>query len=167
MKMFITIIFLMLFTAPCGICQEHMYQYGKIIDTMDSFDVHQEQSDSSDVIAQVKKKEYFLILSCKDGWSHIITMSNITGYIADSSVNVKGTACGIASIDTGTDDMHTYLYLDDSFLSSALETVTDGDYVIVLDNSDGDGCDDTNIVITKSGIKGYINETYIRPLSIK
>ncbi|MEQ8188712.1 MAG: hypothetical protein ABRQ39_12140 [Candidatus Eremiobacterota bacterium] len=167
MKPFIIIILLILFTVTCVICQEPAYHYGKLIDNMDSVDVHKEQNDSSDIVAQVKRKEYFLLLSGKDGWSHIITMSNITGYIRENSVNVKGTACGIASIDTGDDDMHTYIYMDVSVLSSAIETVTDGDYVIVLDNSDGDGCDDTNIVLTKSGIKGYIDEKYVRPISIK
>lgn len=38
---------------------------------------------------------------------------------------------------------------------------------MILDNSDGDGFDDMNIVLTKSGIKGYIEEKYIRPLSPK
>ncbi len=167
MKYFIIIILLILFTVTCVICQTPAYHYGKLIDSMDSADIHEEQSDSSDIIEHVKRKEYFLILSSKDGWSHIITMSNISGYIPDSYVNVKGAACGIASIDTGDDDLHTYLYMDISVLSSAIETVTDGDYVIVLDNSDGDGCDDTNIVLTKSGIKGYIDEKYVRPVSIK
>ncbi|MEQ8167552.1 MAG: hypothetical protein ABRQ38_01535 [Candidatus Eremiobacterota bacterium] len=167
MKSFIIIIVLILFTVTCVICQEYLYHYGTLIDSMDSADIHEEQSPSSDVIEEVKRKEYFLVLSSKDGWSHIITMSNISGYIAESYVNVKGKACGIASIDTGDDDLHTYIYMDDSVFSSARETVTDGDYVIVLDNSDGDGCNDTHIVMTKSGIKGYIDEKYVRPVSIK
>jgi hypothetical protein len=141
-----------------------MYNYGKIIDNMDSADVYQEQNDSSPVISQLNKREYFLILSSKDGWSNILTMSNITGYIADSYVNVKGTACGAASIDLDGDRMHTYLYMDASFLASASETVTDGDYIIILDNSDSEGFDDMNIVLTKFGIRGYIDEKYVKTI---
>ena len=160
-KFLISIIIIMLSTALSVMAQDAVYQYGKIIDDMDSAEVQQEQNDLSEVLGTVDKGEYFLIISIKDGWASIITLTNIKGYIHDISVNVKGKSCGIGTVSTD-DTLHTGLYMAPSFGSPRSDVVTDGDMVIVISYANDVGIDEMDIIVTRFGTRGYINSRYIR-----
>jgi len=159
-KIFISIIIIILFTGLSANARDDIYQYGKIIDDMDSAEVHQEQNDLSDILGTVNKGEYFLIISIKDGWASIITLTNMKGYIHDISVNVKGKSCGIGTVSTD-DTLHTGLYMAPSFGSPRSDVVTDGDMVIVISYASDVGFDEMDIIVTRFGTRGYINSRYI------
>lgn len=128
----------------------------------DSVEIHQEQNDLSAVLDTVDKGEYFLIISIKDGWANIMTLGNITGYIHDVSVNVKGKSCGIGTISTD-DTFHVGLYMAPSPGSPRSDVVTDGDRVIVISYASDVGIDEMgNIILTRFGTRGYINSRYLR-----
>lgn len=158
----IPIIMIMFCTALSAMAQTGPYQYGKIIDDMDSVEIHQTMSDLSDVLDTVDKGEYFLIISIKDGWANIMTLENITGYVHDISVNVKGKCCGIGTISTD-DTLHAGLYMAPSPSSPRSDIVTDGDRVIVISYADEVGIEEmSNIIVTRFGTRGYINSRYLR-----
>jgi hypothetical protein len=159
-KIFISIIIIILFTGLSANARDAIYQYGKIIDDMDSAEVHQEQNDLSDILGTVNKGEYFLIISIKDGWASIITLTNMKGYIHDISVNVKGKSCGIGTVSTD-DTLHTGLYMAPSFGSPRSDVVTDGDMVIVISYASDVGFDEMDIIVTRFGTRGYINSRYV------
>ncbi len=160
-KCLVCIIIIMLCTLS-AMAQDAIYQYGKIIDDMDTAEIHQEQNDMSDVLDTVNKGEYFLILSIKDGWANIMTLENVTGYIHDISVNVKGKSCGIGTISTDN-TMHVPLYMAPSAGSPRSDMVTDGDRVIVICYANEVGIDEMgNIIVTRFGTRGYINSRYLR-----
>lgn len=160
-KFLISIIIIMLCTVLSVMAQDATYQYGKIIDDMDSAEVHQEQNDMSEILDTVNKGEYFLIMSVKDGWANIMTLTNKTGYIHDVSVNVKGKSCGIGTVSTD-DTLHTGLYMAPSSGSPRSDVVTDGDRVIVISYASDVGIDEMSIIVTRFGTRGYINSRYLR-----
>ncbi len=156
------IIIIMLCMVLPATAQDAIYQYGKIIDDMDSAEIHREQSDLSEVLDTVNKGEYFLILSIKDGWANIMTLENVTGYVHDISVNVKGKSCGIGTISTDN-TLHVPIYMAPSFGSPRSDVVTDGDRVIVICYASDVGIDEMgNIIVTRFGTRGYLNSRYLR-----
>jgi hypothetical protein len=80
----------MLSTIITVMAQEATYQYGKLNDDIESSNIYKEQDEASPLLSTIEKGEYFLILSRKNNWANILTLTGINGYIADGHIKIKG-----------------------------------------------------------------------------